>query len=51
LFLKDRGLNVKENKTKLVKATEGFDFLGCKVKAGNNKFVSYPTSKSRTHEN
>lgn len=49
-FLKDRGLNVKENKTKLVKATEGFDFLGWhfKVKAGNNKFVSYPTSKSRT---
>ena len=47
-FLSERGLNVKESKTKLVKSTEGFDFLGWhfKVKAKNNKFVSYPTSKS-----
>ena len=47
-FLLERGLNVKESKTKLVKSTEGFDFLGWhfKVKT-NNKFVSYPTLKSR----
>ena len=49
VFLEERGLNVKESKTKLVKSTEGFDFLGWhfKVKSKNNKFVSYPTSKSR----
>lgn len=49
-FLSERGLNVKASKTKLVKSTEGFDFLGWhfKVKAKNNKFVSYPTSKSRS---
>lgn len=49
-FLEKRGLNVKESKTKLVKSTEGFDFLGWhfKVKTKNNKFVSYPTSKSRS---
>ena len=49
-FLAERGLNVKESKTKLVKSTEGFDFLGWhfKVKIKNNKFVSYPTSKSRS---
>ena len=47
-FLLERGLNVKESKTRLVKSTEGFDFLGWhfKVKT-NNKFVSYPTSQSR----
>ena len=47
-FLSEKGLNIKESKTKLVKSTEGFDFLGWhfKVKAKNNKFVSYPTSKS-----
>ncbi len=48
-FLAERGLNVKASKTKLVKSTEGFDFLGWhfKVKTKNNKFISYPTSKSR----
>nr|YP_010330153.1 putative reverse transcriptase/maturase [Porphyridium aerugineum]UNJ17869.1 putative reverse transcriptase/maturase [Porphyridium aerugineum] len=49
LFLAERGLNVKESKTKLVKSTEGFDFLGWhfKVKAKNEKFVSYPSKKNR----
>lgn len=27
-FLKKRGLEIKQSKTKLVKATDGFDFLG-----------------------
>ena len=27
-FLANRGLKVKESKTKLVKSTDGFDFLG-----------------------
>nr|AWX53324.1 hypothetical protein [Halochlorococcum sp. NIES-1838] len=48
-FLADRKLNVKESKTKLVKSTEGFDFLGWhfKVRAKNHKFISYPTIKNR----
>lgn len=48
LFLSDRGLNIKENKTQLVKATDGFDFLGWhfKVKLKNKKFVSYPSEKN-----
>lgn len=31
-FLAERDLNVKASKTKLVKSTEGFDFLGCQSK-------------------
>lgn len=48
-FLSKRGLNIKEEKTRLVKATQGFDFLGWhfKVKTKNNKFVCYPSCKSR----
>jgi RNA-directed DNA polymerase len=48
-YLQERGLKVSEAKTKLVKATDGFDFLGWhfKVKAKNNKFVCYPSSKNR----
>jgi retron-type reverse transcriptase len=43
-FLAVRGLNIKAAKTKLVKSTEGFDFLGwhCIVKP-NGKFISYPS--------
>ena len=48
-FLQERGLKANETKTRLVKATDGFDFLGWhfKVKAKNNKFVSYPSKKNR----
>lgn len=48
-FLVTRGLNIKELKTRLVKSTDGFDFLGWhfKVKSKNKKFVSYPSSKNR----
>ena len=49
-FLKERGLKIEESKSQLVKSTEGFDFLGWhfKVKAKNQKFVSYPSKKNRT---
>jgi group II intron reverse transcriptase/maturase len=43
-FLAERGLNVKESKTKLTRSTDGFDFLGwhCTVQL-NGKFRSYPS--------
>jgi len=48
-FLQERGLKANEAKTRLVSATDGFDFLGWhfKVKAKNNKFVCYPSKKNR----
>ena len=48
-FLSQRGLQIKESKTRLVNTTDGFDFLGWhfKVKEKNHKFVSYPSSKNR----
>lgn len=49
IFLAKRGLKIKEAKTRLVPSTEGFDFLGWhfKVKPNNQKFVCYPSRKSR----
>ena len=48
-FLKERGLKFEESKSRLVKSTDGFDFLGWhfKVKSKNHKFVSYPSAKNR----
>ncbi|MGK7872250.1 MAG: group II intron reverse transcriptase [Xenococcaceae cyanobacterium] len=46
-FLTERGLKVKEAKTKLVKATKGFDFLGWNFKVKDNgKFISVPSQKN-----
>lgn len=43
-FLAQRGLNVKASKTKLVSATEGFDFLGWHFKVQKNeKFRCVPS--------
>lgn len=43
-FLANRGLRVKESKTKLVKSTDGFDFLGWHFKVQNNgKFRCVPS--------
>ncbi|KYC41003.1 RNA-dependent DNA polymerase [Scytonema hofmannii PCC 7110] len=43
-FLADRGMEISEEKTKLTKATDGFDFLGWHFKVqGNGKFRSYPS--------
>ncbi len=46
-FLAQRGLKVKEAKTRLVNSTEGFDFLGWNFKVKpNGKFISTPTQKA-----
>ncbi|WP_107668457.1 reverse transcriptase domain-containing protein [Cyanothece sp. BG0011] len=43
-FLAERGLKVKESKTKLVKSTDGFDFLGWHFKVQTNgKFRCVPS--------
>ena len=48
-FLATRGLKAEAAKTRIVRSTDGFDFLGWhfKVKAKNKKFVTYPSSKNR----
>ena len=46
-FLAIRGLKVKESKTKLVKSTTGFDFLGWHFRVKRNgKFISTPSDKN-----
>jgi group II intron reverse transcriptase/maturase len=43
-FLAERGLNVKESKTRLVRSTDGFDFLGWHFRVqGNGKFECTPS--------
>ncbi|NET47078.1 MAG: RNA-dependent DNA polymerase [Okeania sp. SIO2B3] len=44
-FLQKRGLEIKPSKTRLVKATDGFDFLGWHfyVQTNNHKFRSTPS--------
>jgi group II intron reverse transcriptase/maturase len=47
-FLKERGLNINQTKSKIVPTTKGFDFLGWHflVKPKNYKFVSFPSQKN-----
>lgn len=46
-FLDARGLRIKASKTRIVKATEGFDFLGWNFKVKlNGKFISTPSKES-----
>lgn len=46
-FLASRGLKVKESKTKLVKSTDGFDFLGWHFKVqSNGKFRCVPSENN-----
>lgn len=48
-FLETRGLKVKEAKTKVVKTTDSFDFLGWNFAVRpNGKFISTPSQKA-TH--
>jgi group II intron reverse transcriptase/maturase len=43
-FLRKRGMNVSQKKTKVTAATNGFDFLGWHFKVQNNgKFRSFPS--------
>lgn len=46
-FLEKRGLRIKENKTRIVKSTDGFDFLGWHFAVKpNGKFISTPTKEA-----
>ena len=47
-FLAKASLNLKKSKIKLIKPTDGFDFLGWhfKVKVKNKKFVCYPSQNN-----
>ncbi|MDF5730004.1 MAG: reverse transcriptase domain-containing protein [Rhizonema sp. PD38] len=46
-FLTERGLNIKASKTKLVMATDGFDFLGWHINVQKNgKFRSVPSEEN-----
>lgn len=46
-FLSERGLKLKESKTRLVKSTEGFDFLGWHFKVKpNGRLTVIPSKKS-----
>lgn len=43
-YLKERGLQIKESKTRIIKSTDGFDFLGWHFAVKpNGKFISTPT--------
>ena len=47
LFLAERGLNIKASKTKIVKATDGFDFLGWHFKVQKKgKFRCVPRTEN-----
>ena len=50
-FLKERGLNINETKSKTVPATKGFDFLGWHflVKSSNYKFLCVPSKKNHNN--
>ena len=46
-FLAQRGLNIKQSKTRLVSSTDGFDFLGWHFKVQDNgKFRSFPSEEN-----
>ncbi|HEY9834261.1 MAG TPA: group II intron reverse transcriptase/maturase [Stenomitos sp.] len=46
-FLKSRGLQIKESKTRIIKSTDGFDFLGWHFAVKpNGKFISTPTNEA-----
>ena len=46
-FLAERGLNVKESKTRLVSSTDGFDFLGWHFRVrGDGKFECTPSEEN-----
>lgn len=45
-FLAKRGLQISEEKTRIVNITEGFDFLGQNTKKYGNKVLTVPSEKS-----
>lgn len=47
-FLKERGLCLSLEKTKITSINEGFDFLGSTIRKFNNKLIIMPSKKSTT---
>jgi RNA-directed DNA polymerase len=45
-FLKERGLELNNEKTKIVKINEGFDYLGFNLKKKSNRLIIQPSEKS-----
>ena len=45
-FLRERGLELAEDKTVITHVTEGFDFLGCNVKWYKDKLLIKPSDKN-----
>ncbi|WP_293111107.1 reverse transcriptase domain-containing protein, partial [Moorena sp. SIO3I6] len=47
IFLNERGMEISEEKTKITKTTDGFDFLGWHMKVlKNQKFKSFPSEEN-----
>ena len=42
-FLKERGLQLSESKTRITHISEGFDFLGLNIRKYNGKFLTKPS--------
>jgi RNA-directed DNA polymerase len=49
LFLRERGLELSREKTKITHIDEGFDFLGITVRKYGGKYISTPSKKSVKH--
>lgn len=45
-FLKDRGLELSQEKTVVTRAEDGFDFLGHNVRKYNGKYIAKPSRKN-----
>ncbi len=45
-FLKERGLELSQEKTLITHIKDGFDFLGCNIRMYNNKLLTKPSSKN-----
>jgi len=46
VFLRERGLDLSQEKTKITHIEEGFDFLGVNVRKYDGKFIKKPSKKS-----
>ena len=44
-FLRERGLELSEEKTKITHIAEGFNFLGCNIRKYNNKLIIKPSKE------
>lgn len=49
LFLRERGLELSKDKTKITHIDDGFDFLGITVRKYKGKYISTPSKKSVKH--